>query len=371
MPVLPPPDEGLGLVPCRPGRGEPRWEFNSPMKDRIYRWYHDLIFDPDPGGWSGLAKTGLRGLCPLYACFQRLDRYRRVRGRRELPLPVVSVGNLAVGGSGKTEFVSRLTEELLLEGERPAILKRGEGRRTGPVRSGGTAPDELAEAYGDEVALLANRHPDVPIAVGPDRFEAGELLLEENRTVFLLDDGFQHRQLVRDLDLVLIGELDELDNDVLPAGPLREPVSSLRRADVISLPLDSGPSSREELPGDIPVIQHGYRFQAIRREGTDVTAVARESGIRPLLTLARPNRVLETLRNQGIPVHQPVLLPDHGGLSASLLEDLNPENVLVTDKEWVKLPERFRGRVNRLHSTFEVRHLDRLMKQIRRVISDQ
>jgi tetraacyldisaccharide 4'-kinase len=164
-----------------------------------------------------------------------------VRKPERLPLPVVSVGNLVVGGAGKTPFVELVARTAMDMGIRPGILSRGYLRERG-------APDPLLvtdgwhgradwREVGDEPSLLARRLKDVPIAVGSVRARAGELLLgEEPAGLLILDDGFQHRRLHRDLNLVLVRADDPFGNGrLLPAGPLREPLRALRRADAVVL----------------------------------------------------------------------------------------------------------------------------------------
>src|ERR1039457_6652646 len=158
---------------------------------------------------------------------------RGVLSARRLEQPVVSVGNLSVGGSGKTPFVIALGELLQARGIRFDVLSRGYGRKTRGVlvvEKDGTAPD-----FGDEPLLIARRL-GVPVIVGESRYDAGRVAEQKFQPqLHLLDDGFQHRSLVRDFDIVLMTERD-FDDRLLPSGRLREPLSSLQRADAIALP---------------------------------------------------------------------------------------------------------------------------------------
>ncbi len=161
-------------------------------------------------------------------------RARRLRG------PVISVGNLSVGGSGKTPFVLLLGELLKARGVKFDILSRGYGRQSrgiALVDPGGSSRD-----FGDEPLLMA-RHLSVPVVVGEDRYQAG--VFAESKfgpQLHLLDDGFQHRPLARDFDIVLVTPEDARDR-MLPAGRLREPLASLRRADVVVLSSGAAPDS--------------------------------------------------------------------------------------------------------------------------------
>lgn len=190
----------------------------------------------------------LMPLVPLYwAAVQRKNaRFDGGHGLpRTLEWPVVSVGNLSAGGSGKTPFVMMLAQLLQQRGCAVDVLSRGYGRRSEAVEQVDPAGD--VDRYGDEPLLIARRS-GVPVYVGTDRYEAGRLAEQHAAGQFrpapllnasllnahLLDDGFQHRQLARDLDIVLVTLRDAHDR-LLPAGNLREPLRSLRRADVVVL----------------------------------------------------------------------------------------------------------------------------------------
>jgi tetraacyldisaccharide 4'-kinase len=158
---------------------------------------------------------------------------RGVLSSRRLKQPVVSVGNLSVGGSGKTPFVIALGELLKARGIRFDVLSRGYGRKTRGVLV--VEPDGNAADFGDEPLLIARRL-GAPVIVGESRYEAGRLAEQKFQPqLHLLDDGFQHRSLARDFDIVLMTEHD-VEGRLLPSGRMREPLSSLQRADAIVLP---------------------------------------------------------------------------------------------------------------------------------------
>lgn len=155
-----------------------------------------------------------------------LLRARRLQGG------VVSIGNLSAGGSGKTPFVLLLGELLKVRGVKFDVLSRGYGRQSKGVRL--VDPAGLPQEFGDEPLLIA-RKLQVPVIVGEDRYEAGQFAESKfGAQLHLLDDGFQHRALARDFDIVLITPQDATDK-LLPAGRLREPLHSLRRADAFAL----------------------------------------------------------------------------------------------------------------------------------------
>jgi tetraacyldisaccharide 4'-kinase len=215
---------------------------------------------------------------------------------KRLQGPVVSVGNLTVGGSGKTPFVIHLGELLKGRGIAFDVLSRGYGRRThgvAVVGQGGSPRD-----YGDEPVLIA-RKLGLPVVVGEDRYEAGHWAEERfGAEVHLLDDGFQHRRLARDFDIVLIAPGD-IQDSLLPAGRLREPLSSLSRADVVVLANDA---SAEGLP-----IQKQLVWR-VRRE--IVLALTPEPAI-AFCGIARPESFFAQLRAAGVKLAATRTFRDH------------------------------------------------------------
>ena len=163
----------------------------------------------------------------------------RLRARR-LAGPVIAVGSLSIGGAGKTPFVLLLGELLKSRGIKFDVLSRGYGRKSRGVRLVDAAG--LPQDFGDEPLLIARRL-QVPVIVGEDRFAAGRFAESKfGPQLHLLDDGFQHRGLARDFDIVLVTTQDVNDR-LLPAGRLREPLSSLRRADAVVLIAVASPES--------------------------------------------------------------------------------------------------------------------------------
>lgn len=191
---------------------------------------------------------------------------------RHLQGPVVSVGNLSAGGSGKTPFVMLLGELLKARGMRFDVLSRGYGRQSCGVLL--VDPSGLPQQFGDEPLLIA-RKLQVPVIVGEDRYEAGRFTESKfGPQLHLLDDGFQHRALTRDFDIVLVTPQDATDR-LLPAGRLREPLSSLRRADAVVLA--SGASSESFALQDKLVwrVRRGIVPQAVSPRPVVFCAIAR------------------------------------------------------------------------------------------------
>ncbi len=155
---------------------------------------------------------------------------------KRLPCKVISVGNLASGGTGKTPAVIFLAQLLKSHGKKVAILSRGYGRKSSGTQlvSNGREAVSSWEQVGDEPAMMASILPGIPIAVDENRFRGGTFLLEKFKPEYLvLDDAFQHRSIMRDIDIVLINSQDsKADHKLLPYGLLREPWIHLRRADI-------------------------------------------------------------------------------------------------------------------------------------------
>ena len=184
--------------------------------------------------------------------------------RRRLPAPVISIGNITMGGSGKTPLVIHIARMLSGFGLSPAILTRGYGR----IRSGEThilAPQETvfspAWTLGDEPALMRRHLPFSWMGVSKHRFAAGTVLAgRDKRMVFLLDDGFQHRKLHRDLDIVVIDRCQPFaSNRIFPRGTLREPLSGISRCDVIVINGSKDPAERDSIDAEIENLETGAR----------------------------------------------------------------------------------------------------------------
>jgi len=215
--------------------------------------------------WEGEATSGAPGAlaavlrllsCPYGAAVAvRNGLYDRGIIRKEkLPRPVISVGNITVGGTGKTPTVIYLANLLRAKGRRPAVLSRGYGGRAkAPVNVVSDGNRILMDwrAAGDEPVLIAEAAPDVPVLTGPKRILTGRTAIGKfGADCLILDDAFQHQALFRDLDICLLDAARPFGNGfLLPRGPLREPPDSLRRADII---LRTRSEGKEEPPRDLP-----------------------------------------------------------------------------------------------------------------------
>jgi tetraacyldisaccharide 4'-kinase len=190
---------------------------------------------------AGAISAALAIPAAAYAAVIRLRNawYDRPGAIRRVEVPVISVGNLAVGGTGKTPLVAWIARRLQAEGLVPAVVSRGYGGTAGPgplVVSTGGGPRVNARTCGDEPHLLARSLKGVIVVVGADRIEGARCAAAAGAGVVVLDDGFQHRRLARDLDIVVLdGRAPFADGHLLPRGPLREPPVALGRAQMVVL----------------------------------------------------------------------------------------------------------------------------------------
>jgi tetraacyldisaccharide 4'-kinase len=252
----------------------------------------------------------MRPLSSLYGTITRTRNNLYARGvlaTHELHGPVVSIGNLAVGGSGKTPFLIALGELLKARKINFDVLSRGYGRQDGGVRL--VDPEGSPRDFGDEPLLIARRL-QVPVIVGGDRYEAG-LCAERHfgPELHLLDDGFQHRRLARDFDIVMITPSDTQDT-LLPQGRLREPLSALERADAVVLTNDT---PTEGLP-----LSH-HKVWRVQRS----TVVPQVNG--PCVAfcgIARPENFFAGLRSAGVAVASTRSFRDHHRYSENDVREL-------------------------------------------------
>ena len=283
-------------------------------------WYED--------GWPArlLAPMGT-----LYCALAGLRRRAYLAGRRpswRAPVPVVVVGNLTVGGTGKTPLVVWLSERLVHAGFRPGIVSRGYGGSAAAPRWVG--PDSDPGQVGDEAVLLAARTAR-PVVVGRDRPAAVRYLLEHaGCDIVLSDDGLQHYPLQRDVEIAVVDGRRRLGNGrCLPAGPLREPASRLAAADFV---VANGPAAAGEV--------------AMRLVGDELCAVGEGGRRRPLHAFAgqrvhavagigHPGRFFDDLRARGFTVVEHAF-PDHHRFGPADLEFGDDAPVVMTEKDAVK-----------------------------------
>jgi tetraacyldisaccharide 4'-kinase len=283
------------------------------------------------------------------AAWRRRWYSARPSRRARLARPVISVGNLTVGGSGKTPVVEAIARLLLSEGERPAILTRGYARPH--PRRGVTVvsdPAHIVAAYedaGDEPLMLARALPGVPVLVGADRAACGRFAEARfDATVHLLDDGFQHLTLERDVDL-LLADVDVLDERVLPAGRLREPIAAARFADAVLVGQQEGslkPDPTSEAEQVAEKLGVNTAFTVTRTLG-EPPGIGKDQQVFAVAGVARPERFFADLRAAGWRVAATLAFRDHHRFTTGDVERIRSDAraagatiVLTTAKDAVR-----------------------------------
>lgn len=279
----------------------------------------------------------------------------RVLPARRLPCKVISVGNLTVGGAGKTPAVISIAETLARRGVRTAVISRGyRGKytaRSAIVSDGQNVlmgPDEA----GDEPYMMARALSSVPVIVGKDRFNAGLLAWEEfGVQAVILDDAYQQLGLVKDLNILLINwRHSPAELHLLPLGGLREPLSQISRADIVLYTMCHGHMGRMPLLPfleNIPTFMSRHLPAGLRRiDDQRLLPVADAAGKKTLAFcgIARPRSFLDTLHEAGVQVLDLVAYPDHYRFTSEDLAELSirarglgAEMIITTEKDAVKI----------------------------------
>lgn len=306
--------------------------------------------------------AGLRALSVGYGLALRvhLGGYRwGVARRTHLPALVISLGNLTVGGTGKTTSCLAVADCLRQQGRKVAILSRGyrgKGEQGARLVSRGAGPEVEASAAGDEPYLLAQSLPEVPVLVGRDRRKTGRKALTElGVDTLILDDGFQYQRLARDLDIVLVDALLPFGYDhLVPRGLLREPVSHLARADAVWLTHTDlvRQEDLEGIRGRVSQVAPQARLWETRHEPLRLRSLTSESchapealhGLRvcALSSLGNPaafERALERLGAEVVPAR----FPDHHRYTPEEVREVSrredgSEWIVTTAKDAVRLP---------------------------------
>ena len=286
--------------------------------------------------WYGAASG--YALRPLAWVFGALVGVRRalyaaglLRSER-IACPVVVVGNLSVGGTGKTPLTAYLAARLAAAGRRPGIATRGHGSASTATRL--VRADSTAAEVGDE-PLLLSRHSGVPVCVGARRAQAARQLVAAGCDIVLCDDGLQHLALARDLQIVVIDGTRGLGNGrLLPAGPLREPAERLAAADFLVI---NGPlTAALALPaGALTMRLVGDRAVAVAGGGDRALASFRGQRVHAVAGIGNPQRFFASLRAAGL---QPIehRWPDHHAYRPADLKFGDALPVLMTEKDAVK-----------------------------------
>ena len=307
-----------------------------------------------PWLWALAPAAGIYSL----AARARAGLYRRrIFDVKRLPCPVISVGNLAPGGTGKTPFVIFLCRLLQEKGYGPAVVTRGYGGALeGDVMVVSDGRDKKLSAHeaGDEASLLAAVLPGVPVVMGTERYEAGMLAVEKFKPgVVVLDDGYQHMSLARDLNILLLDASRPFGNGfTLPAGYLREPKNAVKRADLVVL------TRAEDIPGasaaavkmfapSAPVITAAHRPGRLYRLDDNSTlplATLSETPLLAVSSIAAPASFTLILQKLNAKIAGVASYPDHHRYTdrdVSKIKELMTESgaraAVTTEKDAVKL----------------------------------
>lgn len=278
--------------------------------------------------------------------------------RSSLPHPVISIGSIVLGGAGKTPMTALLAKKLLALGKKPVVLTRGYGRIDTSRRI--TVYDGNCEwrMCGDEPLLLSKKLPKVPIVVHKNRYISG-LSVENEVDIYILDDGFQHISLHRDIDIViLLGNEHHLG--LLPLGARRDGLWRIKHLGeknhaIVSIPDDQNDNNRMEqllelLPKNIPIARHRTVASAVHPVSNweNKEAPSMLSGRNVLLTsgIARPDRFAKTVRSLKANIVRHIVFRDHRFCSKSQMEQVikeaqkyNAEIILTTEKDAVRIAE--------------------------------
>jgi tetraacyldisaccharide 4'-kinase len=250
--------------------------------------------------------------------------------------PVISVGNLTVGGTGKTPLVIALAEGLRDRGFHPVILSRGYGRLSRGVLIVGSKGSDW-EQWGDEPLLIKQRLGNVPVVVGANRYEAG-VLAERKQLgdIFVLDDGFQHRRLHRDVDIVTIDPVEWAAGELLlPTGRWREPKAAIARADAACVQ-EAAAVGTPEIP--IPSFIVRTQIDGIYKEDLpEPVENLKKRHVVAFAGIAKPERFFRAIESLGIRPVECVRFRDHHHYGASEIESLGGEILITTEKDAVRL----------------------------------
>lgn len=318
-------------------------------------YFKELVAGKRRGLLDRLLLALLRLCAPFYAAILRLRalgyRLGVLRSYR-LPCPVVSVGNIALGGTGKTPTVAWIAGYLMRRGKRVAVVSRGYGgsaRGAIEVVADGKrilCPPEVA---GDEPCLLAGRLPGLVVVIGADRYRAGLRALEEFRPdVVVLDDGYQHLRLKRDLNILLLDAARPFaEGRTLPAGFLREPVCAADRADLVLYTRCPDGERGPDLFPEKPSCWTKHLFSGIvpvAGGGPDSLDAAKGCRVMAFSGIADPESFFSGLEQAGVPLITTLSFPDHTPYGEAeiaailrLKESSRSDLLLTTQKDAVKL----------------------------------
>jgi tetraacyldisaccharide 4'-kinase len=323
-------------------------------------FFHEVISPKRP-----LHLMPVYGMLRLVSMFYSLGQRvraglynRKIFKTRRLDCRVISIGNLTLGGTGKTPTVMRVADTLRRQGFKPAILSRGYGGKSGEfvnVVNDGQHTLLSPEMVGDEPVMMARRLKNIPVLTGRIRFETGKYAIEHlGANVLILDDGYQHLPLHRDLNILLCDATRPFGNGVVfPAGELREPLSAMDRADVICLTRCRGDDSTGQVDGcnrkQVPVVKTGLRVQSVIElksgEEMGIETIQHQTAA-AFCGIAHPLDFFRTLEQVPVQIVNQSYFPDHHEYSADELQVIEDQAkqagakiMVITEKDAVKLKD--------------------------------
>ncbi len=288
--------------------------------------------------WAGNSKA-LPALAPFSKLFGTLIQKRAVflkAQAEKLPVPIVVVGNITVGGSGKTPILMALAAYFLKQQMTVGIISRGYGRKTGGILE--VLVDSKAENVGDEPLLIKKRLPQLAVFVGGNRVMAAKILLEKHpKTALILsDDGLQHYTLPRNFELAVFDARGIGNGFLLPRGPLREPLERLKNVDAILLNNFSDKSFLGEIKTPIfeSMIKIGTPY-SLKNPSLKKSDFGNETRIAAMSAIGNPMRFFESLKKLGFKIAYQKTFPDHHFFSLDDFDGINLP-IFITEKDAVK-----------------------------------
>lgn len=312
------------------------------VRVRLTDWLHQQW---QKKGWFSLLMRPLSTLAALFVQRKQRRYEQDPSASYRSPVPVIVVGNIIVGGAGKTPIVLALTEQLRALGWTPGIISRGYGVKIGPSPRVGQG-QLAAEQFGDEPALIAAQ-TQAPIAVHPRRALAAQALLTNFPAIDLIisDDGLQHLALQRDMEVVVQDARGVGNGLLLPAGPLREGPERLRSvdwlisqvvADQMAPPTPQPAEPGRTLTMNLRPHQVEHLSSGRRLNWSDWQQEYAQQELQALAAIGQPDRFFSMLRTCGLHLNQTFPLPDHAALQAQDFQALHDGLVLITRKDAVK-----------------------------------
>lgn len=296
------------------------------------QWLINSWYQPQPIRWL---------LWPLSLLYQAILQFRKglfrlsILKQRHLPVPVIIVGNITIGGTGKTPFVIWLAKQLQQAGYRPGIISRGYGGKAETYPQSVT-PDSDPAIVGDE-PIIISRHTKCPMVVAPDRFAAGKILLQHyDCNIIISDDGLQHYALGRDIEIVIVDGQRQFGNQLcLPAGPLREPISRLQNVDFIVENQGSADANYTMILSQLNAVNLA--------DPTKTQTLLSFTGqcVHAIAGIGHPQRFFDQLTAQGLHVISHAF-DDHHFFQPIDLDFKDDKPIIMTEKDAVKC-QRFAG----------------------------